>query len=554
VTGLVERGQAIQPAPAASTRGLPRGLAAAGAALLLALAAAAAALVTAVWPLAALSVAVAAAAVAVAGGARGRSLAMRPAVAAAVAAGLVAIAVPLGVWPATTVLTLLAAAAVALGLRAPAAALALAVLMMGLEGSVKLLLSLDPTPIPGGARPVGAVVIDLALVAALAGTLLADRGRTGRLMWERASGAERAAAAALGGWLVASVLQIVQGGHPVRGLEGWRLFPAYSLVAVAAAVACARPAVRERATRVILWVGLAISAYAAFRVAFGPATAERAAAHRFQTVTDYGKTFRAVGSFSSAVGLASFMTPVTVFALVTAYLEPRMRRLALATGLLALVALLGSYSRASLVGVVLGVACAAGLLLFAADSTRRRKLAAVGLVVVTLAVAYGGVQIASHSSPRLHERAQGLLNPFGDASMKLRFKTWDRTLKAIGREPLGYGIGTVGSASAPTRRHLNTADNSFLKVLYEQGVVAGALFVGGVLAAIVLLARRLRRLPAQARAGGLAALAGFVAFLALALTGEYVEQPGKVAAWGLFGVAVAMAFALPGDPPAEAPA
>lgn len=554
MTGLVERGQAIQPAPAATTRGLPRGPAAAGLALLLVALGTAAALVTALWPLAALCVAVVAAAGALAAETRGHSPAMRPAVAAAAAAGLVAVTVPLGIWPATSMLLLLVAAAVALGLRAPAAALALGVLMMGLEGSVKLLLSLDPTPIPGGARAVGAAGIDLALAAALAGALLADRGRTGRLMWERASGAERAAAAALGGWLVASVLQIVQGGHPVRGLAGWRLFPAYALVAVTAAVVCARPAIRERATRVMLWVGLVVSAYAAFRVAFGPAAAERAAAHRFVTVTDYGKAFRAVGSFSSAVGLASFMTPVTVFALVTAYLEPRMRRLALATGLLSLVALLGSYSRASLVGVVLGVACAAALVLFAADAERRHKLAAVGLVLATIALAYGGLQVASQSSPQLHERAQGLLNPFGDASMKLRFKSWHRALKAIGREPLGHGIGTAGSASAPSRRRLNTTDNSFLKVVYEQGVVAGALFVGGLLAAIVLLARRLRRLPAEARGGGLAALAGLVAFLALALTGEYVEQPGKVVAWGLFGVAVAMAFALPGDRRTEAPA
>jgi hypothetical protein len=46
----------------------------------------------------------------------------------------------------------------------------------------------------------------------------------------------------------------------------------------------------------------------------------------------------------------------------------------------------------------------------------------------------------------------------------------------------------------------------------------------------------------EPRAVGFAALAGFVAFVALAFTGEAVEQPGKVVAWGLLGIAAGCAF------------
>jgi hypothetical protein len=164
-------------------------------------------------------------------------------------------------------------------------------------------------------------------------------------------------------------------------------------------------------------------------------------------------------------------------------------------------------------------------------------------VLLTLGVTYGGIQVAAQASPQLRVRAKGILNPFDDESMQLRWKTWKDALRGIGHEPLGHGMGTAGSVSAPTRGKLYTTDNSFLKVLFEQGVVVGALFIWGVLAAIVLLARRLRRLVGEARATGLAALAGFVAFLALSLTGEYVEQPGKVVAWAFLGLAVAVAFA-----------
>jgi hypothetical protein len=79
-------------------------------------------------------------------------------------------------------------------------------------------------------------------------------------------------------------------------------------------------------------------------------------------------------------------------------------------------------------------------------------------------------------------------------------------------------------------------------VLREQGFLGFALFAGGLLGGIALLAARLRRVPNYPGALGLAALAGFVTFLGVAISGEYVEQPGKVIAWGLLGVAAAQAL------------
>jgi O-antigen ligase len=136
-----------------------------------------------------------------------------------------------------------------------------------------------------------------------------------------------------------------------------------------------------------------------------------------------------------------------------------------------------------------------------------------------------------------------VLDPLGDKSVQLRFETWEGELDDAIAHPLGRGLGTVGAASAPTRGQLRTSDNSFIKVLVEQGVLGVALFAAGLLGAVALLARRLQGAAAELRAAGLAALAGFVAFLGVAMAGEAVEQPGKVVAWGLLGMAAAYAFA-----------
>jgi hypothetical protein len=103
----------------------------------------------------------------------------------------------------------------------------------------------------------------------------------------------------------------------------------------------------------------------------------------------------------------------------------------------------------------------------------------------------------------------------------------------------------VGGSSSANRSRLVTTDNSFLKVALEQGLLVGAGFFAALVAAVILLARRLRAAREDRRALGLAALAGFVAFLGVASTGEYFEQPGKVIAWGLFGIAAAVAFCGP---------
>jgi hypothetical protein len=446
------------------------------------------------------------------------------------------------VWPATVLLVAIVVGALVLAWRRPALGLGAAVALFAFEGSVKLLLGGEGTPLPGGNRAAGAAALDLALFGAVAAVLVHDRFRTPRAIWSSASRLERAVIGACLGWLALSVIQMAQGGDVLRGLQGFRLFQAYTVVAHAALVVFAQPRLRPAATRGALVIGLVVSLYAAVRVVLGPADAEHAFAISVPTVTMYGEAVRAIGSFSSAIGLSSFLAPVAVFAFVLGSLMPRRRALAWTVAGLAVVGLIGSYSRASLFGVAFGVAGGLALVLLAGDMTARRKLAAAALVTAVLAGTYGGVLLASQASPELRERAQGMLHPLSDESVRLRFETWERSLDEVAAEPLGQGVGAVGAASSPTRLGVKTTDNSFLKVLVEQGVIGFALFALGMLGAVVAVARRLRHAAGDSRSLGLAALAGFVAFLGIAVVGESVEQPGKVVAWGLLGVAGAQAF------------
>jgi O-antigen ligase len=469
----------------------------------------------------------------------------------AAAAGAVALALLtaagallVSVWPATVLLAAIVVGVLVLAWRRPALGLGAAVALFGFEGSAKILLGLESTPLPGGNRAVGAAALDLALFGAVAVVLVKDRLRTPRAIWTSASRIERAVIGTALAWLALSIVQIAQGGHLSRGFQGFRLFQAYTLVALATLVVFSRPRLRASATSGALAIGLVVSLYAAVRVVLGPADAEQVFALSISTVTMYGGAFRAVGSFSSAIGLSSFLTPVAVFALVVGFLAPSRRALAWTVAVLAVVGLIGSYSRSSLFGVALGVVAGLALVLLAGSMPARRKLVAAGLVVALLAATYGGVLLASRASPQLRERAQGMLHPFSDESVRLRLKTWRNRLDEVAARPLGQGVGAVGAASSPDRAVIKTTDNSFLKVLVEQGVIGFALFACGVLGIVVAVARRLRNAAGDSRSLGLAALAGFVAFLGTAATGEAVEQPGKVVAWGLLGVAAAQAWPI----------
>jgi O-antigen ligase len=456
------------------------------------------------------------------------------------------------VWPFSLALVFGVVGLVLLARTSPAASFVIAVAAFGWEGTLKVLLTYEGTPTPFESKAVVAAALDVALVAAIAALFVRDRGTVVRQVWATATRFERTVFVLLAAWIAVSVLQIPQSGDISQGLHGFRLSQLYVLAAPAAVVAFWPSRRTHDRVRLLLALVTAIAFYAALRVAVGPSDIERSYALDLPTVAEYGDVFRGVGSFSSAIGLGSFLAPLAAFAAVTALLIPRLRLLAVVTFAAAITGIIGSYGRAPLLAIGVGVGCATLFLLLRGGRSRRAKLMVIGAFVALLAVGSVSIIVASRISPGIELRTRGILHPAGDRSLDLRTGTWDKAIRTIRDHPLGLGLGRVGRATASGERQPVATDNSFLKVFVEQGVAIGVLFMLAVLGLVVALLRRLGRLSPNRSALGLAALAGFVAFVATFAVAEYIEQPGKVLAWSLLGLAIAQAFGSRDDPDEDA--
>lgn len=444
------------------------------------------------------------------------------------------------VWPALTVLTVLTGAIAILAARAPPRAFVLAILLFGFEGTLKLRIAAEGVPF-GNPELLAAALIDMSLLLAAVGVLAADRLRTPRRIWRAAGRLERAGIGLLGLWLASSLPQLALSPSLGAGLQGLRLTQLYVIVLPVAAILFCRS--RERVQPVLtglLGVFGLVASYAGVRVAIGPSSEERTFALAQDSVTEVSTAFRAVGSFSGTVGLESYLVPVVGFCLVLS-LVARDRRYAAGIAAAGGLTLVGSYGRAPLVAVVVVGLGALALLLCDRRTAGLRRAAVASVVAVgVLGIGVGAV-VAGSANEKAGERAQGLIDPLGDKSMQMRLESWEDDLQAIGRHPLGRGLGVVGDASGDSRATKRETDNAFLKVLVEQGAPGGLAFLLGLVLSWVALARRLLRLGEDGMLG-IAALLGVAGFLVLAATGEFFEQPGKVVAWSLLGVALGQAF------------
>jgi MFS family permease len=448
------------------------------------------------------------------------------------------------IWP---MLGLVASAVVAvtvLAVRAPLYALPVALVLLGFEGSIKMRLSIEDAPY---AISLGAALIDLALFIGLAGLIASDRARTLRLLWQRAGRAERLVAYALAGWLALAVMQIPLGGNLVDGVEGFRLVHLYVPAFFGGVLLVARMP-PDRVAQLLLWVIAPIAAYAAFRGIVGPTDNEREFVEMRTNNFQVGEAPRNSGSFTSSLGLASFLVPAGVFALVLAYLVPSRRPIAVLVFLLSMVGVIASYVRTALVAIVAGTLVLAALMVTGAGVSPRHRRYAAGLILVVLIGGYGATLVAGTADERAERRAESLLNPFEDESVQTRFDTWKASIEKVVDEPVGTGLGTVGSATVTaddrgddrdgdmSGRGIYT-DSSYLLILQEQGFIGGALFLFGILGLTLLCGRRLAAGKPVQRPLGVAALVAFSSFLVLFLMGDYIEQPGKVLSWMLLGVA-----------------
>src|SRR4051794_40429673 len=91
------------------------------------------------------------------------------AIAIAAAIACVPAALVVAAWPVTATLGAVVAGLLVAAWKGPRWALLGAVALFGFEGSIKLMLELEPTPLPAGNRAAGTAALDLALFAAVLG-------------------------------------------------------------------------------------------------------------------------------------------------------------------------------------------------------------------------------------------------------------------------------------------------------------------------------------------------------------------------------------------------
>jgi O-antigen ligase len=436
-------------------------------------------------------------------------------------------------WPTAAILLGALLIVLALSIRMPAYAFALALALYSFEGTFKMRLSLEGAPSPVA---LGAAALDFAFLASLTALLFSDRGRSLVLLWNRMTRPERIAGALLGAWLVLSVVQIPLNGNIVDALEGFRLTQLYVPAALGGVVLAARLGA-ERLAPLLLCVILLAVAYAGFRGITGPTAHEQAFAERRAFNATFGEVGRNTGSFTGPVGLVSFLVPAALICLVLGFLRADRRTLCATLFALAMTGIIGSFVRTALVAVIVGVGLLAVLLLARKGAARRRGALALVLMATVLGGGYAATLLAGAVTPTTEQRAKGLADPLSDYSVTTRLDRWGKILGQVADEPLGTGLGTVGRATSHGRVAKFT-DNSYLKVLKEQGILGGLLFIGGLAGILVALAIRLARQDPSRRALGTAALAAFSGFAVLMIMGEYIEQPGKLLAWTLLGVAV----------------
>jgi O-antigen ligase len=409
-----------------------------------------------------------------------------------------------------------------------------ALLLTGGEGLLKARLTIEGLP---SADTLAAGAVDLLLLGTTVNLLVADRGRSLRTVWRGARRVDRVVWTLVVAWLALSIVQIPQSGHLIQGIKGFRLTQAYVPLVLAGVVLFPSWSRRQDLTKPILWVFALIAGYAALRAAIGPASWELSYAISRTPLAQLGSVTRDIGSFSSPQELAGFLAPVGAFALIVGVLNSSLRLLALVTFALAAVAVVDSYVRIGLVALALGVAVLAAVTIFGRGTPHRTKAAAFASLLVVVAGGYALALVAGSASRVAGTRARGLTHPLSDPSIQTRLHTWNKSLRVTFHHPLGTGLGTVGHATEVQHVTTDFVDNTYLKVLQEQGIF-GLLFIVGVLGSTILLGFRLARAGPGRDTLAVAALGAFVAFLTVCFLGEYIELPGKVIAWTMLGVGI----------------
>jgi hypothetical protein len=414
--------------------------------------------------------------------------------------------------------------------RYPAAALLAVVFMTGTSGSIRAFTDL---PVVG--------VVDVILGGLWFGVvwsyIVAGRKRPLPL-WPAVLG--------LSAYLIVTLLQVVTAGNFSAAIEVFRGSAWNVAAGLMVAYGPWSPETLKRVARGVVVVAALVGGYAVLRHIIGPAQKEVEFAAGQGAVNLVEGEERLFGSLPSrhALGVWSGVAIPFLMAFVLGA-RGRWRLLGIAAGVACAIGLLGSHVRVGIVGVAAAVLVIAILYQFA--RAFRALQASGALAVLAGAALVGGVafSVTVGESELLTERYERIADPSADRAAQQRVDKWRIALDELERDPLGKGLGSAGrpAESGVFSRFQGTqvldADNGYLQLAIQQGVVPAVLFGGSILALIFALGRRAvgtaDRESAQLAIGAAGTLTAFGVFLC---TGSYADGLPALLAWIIVGVGV----------------
>ena len=205
-----------------------------------------------------------------------------------------------------------------------------------------------------------------------------------------------------------------------------------------------------------------------------------------------------------------------------------------------LLALVFSFSRSAWIGAVLSLLVIIWLLIKSHQTKKLLAIAAAAVVVVGAGLGFSLRHNPSFQNTFLHSQTNSAVPQSSDEQHGSAFK---QAIKDIYHQPLGGGVGTAGPQSYYNHNQQRIAENYFLQIGQEAGLLAIALFV----AINVLVARELWRIILMSRSGhkkdgdslALWLLASFVGLTFINLLSHaWTDDSLAYLWWGLAGIAI----------------
>jgi hypothetical protein len=345
-------------------------------------------------------------------------------------------------------------------------------------------------------------------------------------------------------YLLVTLAQALAAESLQQSLFAFRLSAWYMLAAVLVAYAGFERGQLGRVARWIVLVALAVGAYAVLRWIIGPSAKEVEGAlyggGKYNVVEG---ELRAFGSFQAGHALASWTAPMACFSLAAALsLAQRWRFAALAAAGTCATAVLASEVRAGLLALIAGVLVVMALY----QLSRGFPGPHLGVTAAAFACAVGvtaGAFTLAIDSEQARERYTVLATPEKDPAVQRRLEKWNESLDLVHDRPLGRGLGSSGGAHERYSRFRDLAsfnlDNSYLKILLDQGIFMLVLYVGAVLLLLFGLARSALLSADREKAGvAIGACGALTAFVVMSATGLYLEGLPALAVWIVVGLGV----------------